>query len=124
MRYQEIIDKVYANYLDKTQLSSDPIWLEPVQCMNMKSGEIVMGARQYTKNDFINKIKTDHKFSKRWELKIEERELSEEERINIIQPYGMDALKIDARNQWMKDNNVPTKMITLIYENEVIGFYE
>ena len=57
-------------------------------------------------------------------LKIEERELSEEERIDLIQPFGMDALKHEARNQWMKDNNIPTKKITVTHKDEIIEFYE
>lgn len=36
------------------------------------------------------------------------RELSLEERIELIQPTGMDALIPEARDKWMEDNNIPT----------------
>jgi hypothetical protein len=79
---------------------------------------------EHSKETFVIECKKNPKFSKKWGLKIEERELSEEERIYMIQPYGMDALKIDARNQWMKENNIPTKKITVTYKDEIIEFYE
>ena len=74
--------------------------------------------------EFINKCKTDKEFSEEWELKIEERELSEKERIELIQPFGMDALIPDIREKWMKENNIPTKLITITYNNETIKKYE
>jgi hypothetical protein len=41
-----------------------------------------------TRGEFINKCKTDPEFSEKWGLKIEERELSYDERIiaDILQP--------------------------------------
>lgn len=57
-------------------------------------------------------------------LKIEERELSKEERVALIQPYGMDALIPKAREEWMKRNNIPTKLITVTYKREKKEIYE
>jgi len=37
------------------------------------------------------------------------RELSLGERIELIQPTGMDALIPEARDKWMEDNNIPTR---------------
>jgi len=77
-----------------------------------------------TKEEFINKCKTDTEFSEEWGLKIEERELSKEERVALIQPYGMDALIPKAREEWMKRNNIPTKLITVTYKDKTIESYE
>ena len=74
-RYNQIIDEAWNNYLQQTMFDSNPKWLEPVPVMNMETGEKSMGARQYHKNDFLAKCKTDSEFSEKWKLKIEEREL-------------------------------------------------
>ena len=75
-----------------------------------------------TKDEFINKCKTDPEFSEKWGLKIEERELSEIDRINwaIINrgvtpsapPKELDRLQI------------PTKLITITYNDKTIESYE
>jgi hypothetical protein len=119
---QELLDEGYKNYVAQTMFSSDPTWLKPIPCMDMSTGEKKFGARQYIKEEFINKIKTDPEFSEKWGLKIEERELSEIDRINwaIINrgvtpsapPKELDRLQI------------PTKLITVNYKNEKIEVYE
>lgn len=43
------------------------------------------------------------------------RELSFEERLELIQPYGMDALNPEAREKWMEENNIPTRAISLMF---------
>jgi len=60
-----------------------------------------------TYQEFIDKCKTDSKFSEKWGLKIEERELSDDE-LNIFNLF--------------KQN--PTKLITITYNNETIEIYE
>jgi len=40
-------------------------------------------------------------------------ELTDEEIINLISEYGMDALNKDARDKWIKDNNIPTRRLHL-----------
>ena len=76
----------------------------------------------YNKEEFINKCKTDTEFSQRWGLKIEERELSLEERYDLIekdkytqfvkwQDYGTDRIK-----EVLDEKNVPTKLITVTRE--------
>jgi DNA polymerase III delta subunit len=87
---------------------------------NKKYNQIMMEAyRQYseksarklfksnTYQEFIDKCKTDSKFSEKWGLKIEERELSDDE-LNIFNLF--------------KQN--PTKLITITYNNETIEIYE
>ena len=117
MNKEQIIDVVYENYVKETMFNSNPKWLEPVPVMNMKTGEKSMGARQFFKESFINKCKTDSEFSEKWGLKIEERELSMSE-----------------KELWYKNNNInpnepwypnfPTKLITITYNNKTIESYE
>ena len=66
---------------------------------------------------------------KRWGLKIEERELSLEERYDLIekdkytqfvkwQDYGTDRIK-----EVLDEKNVPTKLITITYQGKTIESY-
>jgi hypothetical protein len=69
-KYNQIIDAAYENYKIENQKLADVI------------GHGFHGGR-LTQEEFINKIKTDDEFSKTWNLKIEERELSLEEKKKI-----------------------------------------
>jgi len=51
------------------------------------------------------------------------RELSLEERIKLIEPYGMDALKVEARNKWMEENNVPKRAISLMWSQRSVDTF-
>jgi hypothetical protein len=61
-----------------------------------------------TKEQFIDAVKNYPEFSKKWGLKIEESELSLEEMMLLE----------------LKLNRVPTKQITLTYNNEIVKYYE
>jgi|694.fasta_scaffold137512_7 hypothetical protein len=80
------------------------------------------------KEEFINKIKTDTEFSEKWGLKIEERELRPRQRTEVAQRMGIILSEgIKSSKEWDKEcdeNNVPTKIITLTYNNETIESYE
>jgi hypothetical protein len=110
-RYNQIVDEVYKNYLNETMFSSDPTWLEPIPVMDMKTGEKSMGARQYHKEAFLNKCKTNKEFSERWGLKIEERTVFEQ---------------VDQNNPVLKGSTAlySQKLITVTYNNETIEIYE
>ena len=84
-RFYQIIDEVYNKYLTKYVGYDD---VPP-------------------KELFLFEIKNNTEFSERWGLKIEERELSDDE-LNIFNLF--------------KQN--PTKLITLTYNNETIESYE
>jgi hypothetical protein len=94
-----------------------------------------------TIQEFIKKIKTDDKFSEKWGLKIEERELSFEEKewqlekTNCINDIDND--RIIYGHEWEKyiqeqyegiqssqGINIPTKLITLEYKGIKIETYE
>ena len=80
--------------------------------------------------EFIRKCKTDSEFSEKWGLKIEERELSLEERYDLIekdkhkqfvtwQSHGTNRIK-----EVIDEQGVPTKLITVTYKDERIEIYE
>ena len=74
----------------------------------------------YTQEEFINKCKTDTEFNERWGLKIEERELSDEESIFHYEKELYSPLRIiDSKIPVM-----PTKLITITYNDKTIESYE
>ena len=117
-RYNQVIDEAYENYSINN-----------------------FGKTIHTKEQFINRIKTDSEFSEKWRLKIEERELSLEERYDLM-PYitGHSQENINMRKkinnfegnipdisyheEWLDSFKIPTKLITLTYNNEKIESYE
>ena len=80
------------------------------------------------KEEFINKCKTDTEFSERWGLKIEERELSLEERHFLLtKTQLLIPIADDIKNNWVEvlnDKNIPTKLITVTYNDKTIKSYE
>jgi hypothetical protein len=102
--YNQIIDEAYKNYSINN-----------------------FGKTIHTKEQFINRIKPNSEFSKKWGLKIEERELSFEERQERCPVWTKDSYGIDGELRstitidWGK---TPTKIITLTYNNETIESYE
>jgi hypothetical protein len=109
---EQIIDEAYLNY-SKNHFK---IW-EP-------------GMDYDSKESFINKIKTDPKFSEKWRLHIEERELSLEERYKLANINGRkerllgEPYYTDEQQHSLLDELVPTKLITLTYNNQKIETYE
>jgi len=74
----------------------------------------------FTKEEFINKCKTDPGFSEMWGLKIEERELSLEERATIWNNTHNPVGNIYTHNQY-DENDIPTKLITITYNDKTYG---
>jgi len=101
--------------------TSDTTWLESLLGMNTKTGEIGTIFRQYDKEEFINKCKTDQEFSERWGMKIEERELSLEERTQLAR--GKVVPLLGSKEDSYNEAGIPTKLITLTYNNETIEVY-
>ena len=123
---EQIIDEVYNNYWEETFRSQGTEWVESLSGMSLGTGELTTVYRQYTKKDLIEKIKTDSKFSEKFKLKIEERELSLEERQGILEKvfpmYYMDQ-QFGGEDIFTR-NNIPNKLITITYNNETIESYE
>lgn len=106
-RYNQIIDEVYEKY--------------------HQENKHVMYLTFLLREQFINKCKTDTEFSEKWGLKIEEKELSLEERKRIYEMEYTNDIEVE-NNHWLesklKTRNIPTKKITLEYNNEKTYCYE
>ena len=136
-RYNQIIDEVYNKYLVHTvegvKNGFDRIKGYLDGCLVEFDGEyehfsnpsFQYGYRTHTQEQFINKCKMDPEFSEKWGLKIEERELSLEERQNLYFKLNPEfRLVHENMNKQMDKFNTPTKLITLTYNNETIESYE
>ena len=134
---QELLDKAYNKYQSQTWFHIDDLAsLMELDGMNMSTGERKKVYRQYAQEEFINKCKTDTEFSEKWKLKIEERELGLRERVDI---FNSKMIKEEIRTQiatvdvnetyWEKSlnetkHNIPTKLITITYNDKTIESYE
>ena len=107
-RYNQIIDEVYRKYADSHEYFVDG-WMHVIPML-------------HNKETFINECKTSPEFSEEWGLKIEERELSLEERRKLAK-YDSKFVSPMTVESWDR-NNIPTKLITLTYNNETIESYE
>jgi hypothetical protein len=126
---QELLDEAYENYLKGGHIK----WLNQME-VNTPAGKMNIPV-PYTQEQFINKCKTDTEFFERWGLKIEERELSFEERceIQIARLEGMysSGKEVfiqhsvnDVKQITMDKNDIPTKLITITYNDKTIESYE
>jgi hypothetical protein len=128
---QELFDEVYNNYWRQTiSNTEDSASLEELDGMCLNTGEIKKVYRQYAPKEFINKCKTDTEFSEKWGLKIEERELSEEERWRIRFDYypkdkqfPWDRMALPS-HRFLDDFNIPRKLITITYKDKTIESHE
>ena len=126
MNKEQIIDEAYENYVNKIKLQNN--WEITLRVMDINT----IGQQELlTKEEFINKCKTDPEFSEKWGLKIEERDLTREERIDLYAKEYTPGMRnkyeppfddfIDAK---LSVRNIPTKLITITYNNETIESYE
>jgi len=119
---QKLLDDAYENYWN-SHPDADKIF-------QYEGSSIV--TRRMTEDEFINMVKTDIEFSERWGLIIEERELSLEERKEIMVKNKLDEVTInmffnktlDKPKQDMYENSIPTKLITITYNDKTIESYE
>jgi hypothetical protein len=104
---QELLGEAYKNYVKEKD----------------KIGLIGMDIRH-----FLINIARDDKFAKKWGLKIEERELSSQERKNIYDNSSwekdMFPTDINGWNKLFDGYNIPTKLITITYNDKTIESYE
>ena len=105
---QQIIDEAYELYLNETKIYhySDSLIL--------------------SKEEFINKIKTDPEFSETCGIKIEERELTPKERIELAGGRIQDKYPalVEMSLIVCDERDIPTKLITITYNNETIESYD
>ena len=118
---QELLNEAYKNYSKKMMYHPVENWLD--------DGNGEKTYRQLSQEEFINKCKIDPEFSEKWGLKIEERELSLEERYKIALPiwkekYGLLANMMVPTNVDNTPYKIPTKLITITYNDKKIESYE
>ena len=106
-KYNEIIDEVYDKYTTKYVGYDD-----------VPSKEL-----------FLFEIRTNKEFSEKWEIKIEERELSLNERRDISRDKlnrmeWADVIKLAHFKETYDKYNIPTKLITLEYKGTKTETYE
>ena len=119
---QQILKEVWSNY--RTAFVEGHVHQELDKCLAIE--------------EYINKCKTDNEFSQELGLKIEERELSLEERMNLIKDSDEYDDKIiiayceNPFDEWLEGQvneilihrNIPTKVITITYKENKIETYE
>jgi hypothetical protein len=125
----DLIGDTYANYLKKRTTSNKDNIRVPHTLENGMTGQI---SRPYTQEEFINKIKTDEEFAKKWDVIVEVRELSMEERTQILVSrsdnkrdfYDRNSRLIIEEKLVLDESKIPTKAISLTYNNQTIENYE
>jgi hypothetical protein len=130
---QGLLDEVYKKYQSQTMFrTNDLVSLEELDGMCLGTGEIKKVYRQYAPKEFINKCKTDNEFSEKWGLKIEERELNAQERLEWVKTnvsnveVGGFVNNDEYMHKWIEtlSDNIPTKLITITYNDKTIESYE
>ena len=121
-KYNQIIDEAYENY-SKEYEKDNSIGM----CLLVKRLDGKKTYRKPNKEMFVD-LCYDKTFSEKWGLKIEEKELGLEERHQIsISRIGQDGIADRDNITWHETYNktgIPTKLVTLIYNNETIESYE
>jgi Fe2+ or Zn2+ uptake regulation protein len=111
------IDEAYKNYTNKLIFNEEDCHVDDL--INKPNRTFV----PFSQEEFIDKCKTDKEFSKKWGLKIEERELSLDERGDIYET-NFKGLKRNKSNEDFDKINIPTKLITITYNDKTIESYE
>ena len=119
-KYNQIIEAVGQEYTK---------WFYDNAVPSVSGKPILNGEGILTRGEFIDKCKTDSKFSEEWGLKIEERELSHDERFELYKKVcGRDLQPhisgINFKQFHFDEFNTPTRLITITYNNETIESYE
>jgi len=110
---QELLNEVYRKYADSHEYFVDG-WLHVIPM-------------EHSKETFVNECKTDIEFSEKWGLKIEERELNTDERNKWFQINlngNNPLMKSDWKDYELDQQNIPTKLITMTYNDKTIESYE
>jgi hypothetical protein len=123
-KMNQIIDEAYKEYAGSH-------WTPPENSSSKLLGPQLWSLKpmEHSKETFINKCKSDPKFSKKWGLRIEERELSLEERYKIWFKNNFETgMEYNENNLPDFENDyyetTPTRLITITYNNETIEVYE
>ena len=91
-QYQQIIDEAYKNYLKNRDRFSNKDNVKEDVVINGMNGS---SNRAYTKEEFINKCKTDEEFSNKWGVTIYTEVDNDEVWMGIV--YNNKASKVQIR---------------------------
>jgi hypothetical protein len=117
---EELLDESYRTYADRH-------WISPSNSKGKLLSEQLYSVipMEHSKESFINEIKNNPKFSEKWGLKIEERELSLEERKKLCKVDPETECRNDAEIEiYLVLQNIPTRAITITYNDKTIESYE
>jgi hypothetical protein len=118
---QELLDEVYENY--KSTILEKEIKKSAFELtVQSMSGKIFI----VPKEEFINKCKTDAEFSEKWGLKIEERDLTPKERIELAGGRIQDKYPslVEMSTLVCDERDIPTKLITVTHNDKTIESHE
>ena len=123
---QELLDESYKNYKRLTHKINEKNHYG--EYSKWGDNPLISGVQHLTKDSFIQMIKINSEFSEKWGLKIEERELSLEEQIDLALEWGHDSFDLDMAmcnsEDGLTEYGIPAKLITVTYNNETIEIYE
>jgi hypothetical protein len=129
---QELLESAYYNFIYNPYYKAKSF----PDFMSSQAGQLVVCP---TMEEFVNRCKTDNEFSERWGLKIEERELSLVERMDLSrekrryswtwQNWSVEEMEWRMNNDLNFINSfnnigVPTKLIIISYNDKTIERYE
>ena len=117
---QDILNEVYRKYADSH-------WTPPSNPKGKLLSDQLFSVvpMEHSKESFINKCKTDTEFSEKWGLQIEERELSESERVQFYYKKHNKGRVGSKTTKFVLDHdNIPTKLITITSNDKRIESYE
>jgi hypothetical protein len=118
---QELLDEAYKNYKRLTHKINEKNHYG--EYSKWGDAPLISGVQHLTKDSFIQMIKINSEFSEKWRLQIEERELSLDERGDIYET-NFKGLKRNKSNEDFDKINIPTKLITITYNDKTIESYE
>ena len=154
---QELLDEAYENYcksfenqtlIEQYSFDTDPMTqfmfinkCKTEDALSLKWREEYRNLQYGSKEEIEHLSKhytPDTEFSERWGLKIEERELSLEERCSLANfapfddrfpdgdDFKWDEHTINIAEDWLKQRhpNLPTKLITVTHKDKTIESYE
>jgi hypothetical protein len=119
---QDLLNKVYENY-SKEYEKDNSIGM----CLLVARMDGKKTYRKPNKEMFVGLCTSDKTFSEKWGLKIEELELSTQERNEWFQVHlngNNPFMKSDWKDFELDQQNIPTKLITLTYNNKILESYE
>jgi len=130
---QELVNEAYNNYVYNPDYKAEGV----ADLMSSQAGQLV---KCPTLEEFITKCKTNPEFSNKWDLTIEERELSLEERLAMVNQKNIQDIISDIPNARKDEENgqryldyckircdianIATKLITISHNDKTIESYE